>query len=300
MDMVANARAQAPYWREEEQPSQVPSPRDDQNDDILLEPYFDHEQPLDNTALDALLDTNFDDDDDTSASTKATATAVNWRPGHQSATSQSFQQLASTKMEHINYSNTAAPMDSLSSSQAFHASRARMCGLPHHELAQHGLPMAMHQPNQYNQQMMAHMMSLDGVSHNKYYATPSPVALPTMNDLYHDPTSQMQYSDYQSPDNMSARDHNTGDLMDYENAIPEEDEAGANADPCYAQLLYTCLQEAPEHTMSLKNVYEWVREHSQKARDSAGTGWQNSVRHNLSMNAVSPRRRMIVYHLHDN
>ncbi|KAI6859280.1 hypothetical protein KC323_g6659 [Hortaea werneckii] len=59
-----------------------------------------------------------------------------------------------------------------------------------------------------------------------------------------------------------------------------------NSDPCYAQLLYRCLREAPEHTMTLKDLYEWVREHSQKAKDSKNRGWQNSVRHNLSMNAA--------------
>ncbi|KAI7160127.1 hypothetical protein KC349_g3735 [Hortaea werneckii] len=59
-----------------------------------------------------------------------------------------------------------------------------------------------------------------------------------------------------------------------------------NSDPCYAQLLYRCLREAPEHTMALKDLYEWVREHSQKAKDSKNKGWQNSVRHNLSMNAA--------------
>jgi hypothetical protein len=58
------------------------------------------------------------------------------------------------------------------------------------------------------------------------------------------------------------------------------------ADPCYAQLLYRCLKEAPDHTMSLRELYDWVREHSQKAKDPKQRGWQNSVRHNLSMNAV--------------
>ena len=56
---------------------------------------------------------------------------------------------------------------------------------------------------------------------------------------------------------------------------------------CYAQLLWRCLKEAPEHTMTLKELYDWVREHSQKAKDPKNRGWQNSVRHNLSMNAVS-------------
>jgi len=58
------------------------------------------------------------------------------------------------------------------------------------------------------------------------------------------------------------------------------------ADPCYAQLLYRCLKDAPGHIMALKDLYEWVKEHSQKAKDQKNRGWQNSVRHNLSMNAV--------------
>ena len=58
------------------------------------------------------------------------------------------------------------------------------------------------------------------------------------------------------------------------------------ADPCYAQLLYHCLKESPEHILSLRELYDWVRDHSQKAKDPKNRGWQNSVRHNLSMNAV--------------
>lgn len=59
-------------------------------------------------------------------------------------------------------------------------------------------------------------------------------------------------------------------------------------DPCYARLLYRCLKEAPDHILSLRELYDWVREHSQKAKDPKNRGWQNSVRHNLSMNAVRP------------
>ena len=65
--------------------------------------------------------------------------------------------------------------------------------------------------------------------------------------------------------------------------IDEEDAA----DPCYAQLLFRCLKEAPEHTLSLKDIYDWVSRSSNKAKDPKMRGWQNSVRHNLSMNAVS-------------
>jgi len=60
-----------------------------------------------------------------------------------------------------------------------------------------------------------------------------------------------------------------------------------NVDPCYAELLRQCLLEAPDFTMSLRELYAWVAEHSPKAKDPKNTGWKNSVRHNLSMNQVA-------------
>lgn len=65
-----------------------------------------------------------------------------------------------------------------------------------------------------------------------------------------------------------------------------EEDVADSADPCYAQLLHKCLKEAPQHTLSLRELYDWVSQHSQKAKDPNNRGWQNSVRHNLSMNAV--------------
>lgn len=65
-----------------------------------------------------------------------------------------------------------------------------------------------------------------------------------------------------------------------------DEDSPDSADPCYAQLLYKCLKEAPGHMLSLRELYEWVSRHSAKAKDPTNRGWQNSVRHNLSMNAV--------------
>jgi len=65
------------------------------------------------------------------------------------------------------------------------------------------------------------------------------------------------------------------------------EEDSENADPCYAELLRQCLLEAPEFTMSLRELYAWMAEHSPKAKDPKNTGWKNSVRHNLSMNQVA-------------
>ncbi|GAB7350815.1 hypothetical protein MBLNU459_g1351t1 [Dothideomycetes sp. NU459] len=66
---------------------------------------------------------------------------------------------------------------------------------------------------------------------------------------------------------------------------PDSTEIDADsADPCYAELLRQCLMDAPGHTMSLRDLYEWVQKHSSKAKDPSSKGWMNSVRHNLSMN----------------
>ena len=55
----------------------------------------------------------------------------------------------------------------------------------------------------------------------------------------------------------------------------------------YAQLIYLALLSAPGNRMILKDIYKWVKEHSDRADNTKSTGWQNSVRHNLSMNQVS-------------
>lgn len=69
-------------------------------------------------------------------------------------------------------------------------------------------------------------------------------------------------------------------------SVADESESDAS-DTCYAQLLFRCLKEAPDHMLPLKELYSWIHKNSAKAKDPNNTGWKNSVRHNLSMNAVS-------------
>lgn len=57
------------------------------------------------------------------------------------------------------------------------------------------------------------------------------------------------------------------------------------ADEPYAKLIYRALMSAPNHSMVLQEIYQWFRENTQKG-SSDGKGWMNSIRHNLSMNAV--------------
>jgi hypothetical protein len=58
-------------------------------------------------------------------------------------------------------------------------------------------------------------------------------------------------------------------------------------DEPYATLIYRALSEAPGNAMVLKDIYEWFERNTDKAKTGSIKGWQNSIRHNLSMNQVS-------------
>jgi hypothetical protein len=64
---------------------------------------------------------------------------------------------------------------------------------------------------------------------------------------------------------------------------PDED---AIDDKPYARLIYEALMQAPGHRMMLREIYEWFRHNTTKPQESGSNGWQNSIRHNLSMNKV--------------
>jgi hypothetical protein len=66
----------------------------------------------------------------------------------------------------------------------------------------------------------------------------------------------------------------------------DEDEEATDGKP-YARLIWEALMEAPGHRMMLRDIYTWFLQNTSKPRESGGNGWQNSIRHNLSMNKVS-------------
>jgi hypothetical protein len=69
----------------------------------------------------------------------------------------------------------------------------------------------------------------------------------------------------------------------------EEYEAQNDSDKAeepYAKLIHRALMEAPNHVLHLQEIYQWFLRNTDKGK-SGGTGWRNSIRHNLSMNAVS-------------
>jgi len=56
--------------------------------------------------------------------------------------------------------------------------------------------------------------------------------------------------------------------------------------PPYSILIYQALIAAEGNKLSLQDIYRWFEDNTDKGRDSSHKGWQNSIRHNLSMNAV--------------
>lgn len=62
--------------------------------------------------------------------------------------------------------------------------------------------------------------------------------------------------------------------------------AAAAKDEPYAKLIEKALLSRPNYTMSLQDIYQWFCDNTNKIKNE-GTGWRNSIRHNLSMNAVS-------------
>lgn len=78
---------------------------------------------------------------------------------------------------------------------------------------------------------------------------------------------------------------NLYDAEDVRRSRASTEPVGGKNDEPYAQLIYRAFMSRPNKSMTLQEIYQWFRENTDKAK-SAGKGWQNSIRHNLSMNGV--------------
>ena len=92
-----------------------------------------------------------------------------------------------------------------------------------------------------------------------------------------------EYSPEISPDVKTRGDDN---LPSPTVADDDSDGEGSTHVEPYAQLIYRALKSAPGHAMVLKEIYEWFEHNTDKAKNAGSKGWQNSIRHNLSMNGV--------------
>ena len=90
-----------------------------------------------------------------------------------------------------------------------------------------------------------------------------------------------QQSPHVATSNFGDSPHDNSDGEDKESSEP------------YAKLIYRALMSAPKHRMVLKDIYRWFERNTTKTRNAKTKGWQNSIRHNLSMNGVKYHRNAV-------
>jgi hypothetical protein len=100
---------------------------------------------------------------------------------------------------------------------------------------------------------------------------------------------QESISGYQSPySDMTRASTPNDEIPRYPHESYGVDDGIIDKEQPYAQLIYKALLGAEGHTMILRDIYDWFKKFTDKASASETKGWQNSIRHNLSMNGVSP------------
>jgi len=113
-----------------------------------------------------------------------------------------------------------------------------------------------------------------------------------MSNDYNNPYNPLikveDHAGYRSPYSTMTRASTPHDSMSpYPTGSDPGGEIAVDKEQPYAQLIYQALLHADGHTMILRDIYDWFKKHTDKATVSETKGWQNSIRHNLSMNGVS-------------
>jgi forkhead transcription factor HCM1 len=65
--------------------------------------------------------------------------------------------------------------------------------------------------------------------------------------------------------------------------MPAVDDDGAKPSYSYAMLIGMAILRAPHRRLTLAQIYKWISDTFAFYRNSQETGWQNSIRHNLSL-----------------
>ncbi|KAJ5629010.1 hypothetical protein N7490_011238 [Penicillium lividum] len=101
------------------------------------------------------------------------------------------------------------------------------------------------------------------------------------------PSTTSHYSFPNSPCHSSGTpSESTSIMVDHTSpgTSSEFSEGDPPVDPPYSQLIFRALYECENHMMPLQELYAWFKNNTNKGKEQ-GNGWQNSIRHNLSMNA---------------
>lgn len=128
------------------------------------------------------------------------------------------------------------------------------------------------------------------LAHGSFYHHPAQLETPkgnlTMRATPLSPISICSQSPSRSLDSMSpVATITVADSTSPRTSLGDHSDGGHNAEPPYSKLIYDALMSHEDKQMPLQDIYEWFAKNTSKGKDSS-RGWQNSIRHNLSMNAV--------------
>lgn len=139
----------------------------------------------------------------------------------------------------------------------------------------------------YNLMLMSRSISYRSHPASEYHASPIPSPHSSHQGLlidneWYGSGRRSSLSRSQSPRSVA---HHQASARSIKDEMEGEGTEETKAELPYAKLIHKALMEAPNHAMSLQDIYKWFIENTDKGQ-SSGSGWRNSIRHNLSMNQV--------------
>lgn len=82
-------------------------------------------------------------------------------------------------------------------------------------------------------------------------------------------------------------------------SVGESDQEQNGGQP-YSRLIWEALMATEDKMLPLQGIYQWFEQNTDKGKNEELKGWQNSIRHNLSMNAVRVLPTLARVHIDSN